>query len=336
MAAVWDVAAKLPTVSASRAIAICCVGIAIACSEPTAPGSRHTRVSDEWVTGAAAAAVDPQTGLFVLAPPLSRVLTIQAAESAAVAHIRFALNPAMVGNSRATLEQDHGGAIAQWDALLPCGRTVYAQTPFDVAPEPAPSDLQRYVTSTWAVTLCGPDGLPDVSMGITDVRTGARMVGPDFVLGDVDSLRNAHSSIGLPAGWDDGLWVTPEDAVRELFLATNVRIRAVPAGHVRWGPGMTVPAYLNWRLELETPVIGSFESGEVSAPVASVIVRRVATNDTEFEFMIPIKEQPPHVWIPYPVQFDPLIVDSVAVPLIHPIELRRVWFPGPTLSPELE
>ena len=301
--------------------------LSLGCTEPTGLDPEPlTRVNAAWVTGAAATAVDPMTGLFRLTAPPTSVLGVESAESAALAYARmdlshFGLDP--------WLEEDHGGPIAAWDALVPCGRTAYATSAFGPAPDPAPRQLKRVVSSSWAVTLCGPDGRPDLSVGVADAVSGARMDGADYLIADIDSLAQMHSMIGVPAGWPRGLSILPEDAVGALFRATQVRISEAPVGHVYWSPGMTVPAYLTWELVLETAVVGQLESGAQSQPVTRIRVTRFTPGepDADIRFLVPEDAQPAVVWVPYPVQFDPPLADSVAVPVIHPLNMQRVTFP---------
>lgn len=299
----------------------------IGCTEPTGLDPEPlTRVNAAWVTGAAAAAVDPMTGLFRLTAPPTSVLGVESAESAALAYARMSLN---TFGSNPWLEQEHGGPIAAWNELVPCGRTAYATSAFGPAPDPAPRQLKRFVSSSWAVTLCGPDGRPDLSVGVADAVSGARMDGADYLIADIDSLAQMHSMIGVPAGWPRGLSILPEDAVGALFRATQVRISEAPVGHVYWSPGMTVPAYLTWELVLETSVVGQLESGAQSQPVTRIRVARFSPGGPEDDvrFLVPEDAQPTAVWVPYPVQFDPPLADSVAVPVIHPLNMQRITFP---------
>lgn len=299
----------------------------LGCTEPTGLDPEPlTRVNASWVTGAAATAVDPMTGLFRLTAPPANVLGVESAESAALAYARMNLN---TFGSDPWLEQEHGGPIAAWNELVPCGRTAYATSAFGPAPDPAPRELRRFVSSSWAVTLCGPDGRPDLSVGVADAVSGARMDGADYLIADIDSLAQMHSMIGVPAGWPRGLSILPEDAVGALFRATQVRISEAPVGHVYWSPGMTVPAHLTWELVLEAAVVGQLESGAQSQPVTRIRVTRFTPGvaDDDIRFLVPEDSQPTEVWVPYPVQFDPPLADSVAVPVIHPLNMQRITFP---------
>lgn len=302
------------------------VGLLSSCSEPTGPTrSTIVRVEPEWVTGAAAAGVDPVSRLFVLTPHVGALLTPVAAESAAVAYIRFALNPGTLSNARPSLEADRGAPVAAWDRLLPCGRTVLAETPFGTAPAGAPRNLVRYMRSAWSVTLCGPGGEPQVGVGVSDTRSGARFVGADYVLADIDSIGQMHIDIGLPRHWGGGLRPSPESAVGKLFQETGVPIAEVPRPRVYWAPLMTVAMLPLWELELASSVTATFETGDPTTPFTRVYARLISGDSIEFS--VPSDVQPEEIWLPFPISFEPFISDSLPFAVVHPIAFRRVRFP---------
>lgn len=311
-----------------RAISALAFGVVLlsSCSEPTGP-TRTTivRVDPEWVTGAAAAGVDPRSRLFVLAPHISALLSSVAAESAAVAYVRFALGPSTLGNARSSLEADRGAPIAAWDRLLPCGRTALAETPFGTAPAGAPRNLVRYMRSAWSVTLCGPDGDPQVGVGVSDTRSGARFVGADYLLADIDSVGQMHASIGLPRHWGGGLRPSPESAVGKLFQHTGVPIAEVPRPRIHWAPLMTVAMMPLWEIELASSVTATFENGDPTTPFTRVYARLIS--EDSIEFTVPSDVQPEVLWSPFPISFEPFILDSLPFAVVHPIVFRRVRFP---------
>jgi len=245
-----------------------------------------------------------------------------------VASVRLSLNPGTVSEARASFEEQHGGPIADWDQLRPCGRTVYGTSPFGTVPTHAPIQLQRLLSPAWSVTLCGPDGLPDVTGGVTDAVSGARIVGLDYLIADLDSLLAMHTQQGVPHGWRTGLSLSPEDAVRAFFEATSVRISRVPIGHLMWAPGVTVPACMSWQIELEESIAGRYDTGESSHAVTRLFVRRVPPGcmGNEIAFYAADEDQPSAYWFSYPVQPQPIVLDSISVPTVGPLVLRRVRF----------
>lgn len=297
-----------------------------ACSEPTAPVRRNVlRVDPAWVTGEAAAGVDPATGLFVLAPPTTRELPLAAAESAAVAYIRFSLNPGTIGNARATLEAYRGAPVAAWDRLVPCGRTMLAQSPFAPAPTSAPRNLVRYMKSAWSVTLCGPNGDPQVAVGVSDTRSGARYVGADYLLADIDSISQMHSRIGIPRAWEGGVLPSAEAVAGAFYAGTGVPIMRVPRPQIHWAPLMRIPSLPLWEIAPAVTVMARLENGDMTGPLTRIYARIFAGDS--LGFYVPAASQPTQVWVPFPISLDPFIVDSVAIGVLQPIAFRRVHFP---------
>lgn len=296
------------------------------CTEPTAPtGPSVVRVDPDWVTGAAAAGVDRASRLFVLLPGVPTQLTPAAAESAAVAYIRFALHPETLGNERATLEADRGEPVADWNRLLPCSRTVFVETPVGPAPDTTERNLVRYMRSSWALTLCGPAGDPQVGITVRDTRSGATFVGPDYAPETINAIGQMHASIGLPRRRGPAPHPSPEAAVRALFRLTGVPVAEVPRARVYWAPLMTIATMPIWELNLAAAVTATFDGGETTPPFTRVYARAVA--DDAIEFSLPSAVQPDVLWMPFPISFDPLVIDSLPFAVLHPVAFRRVRFP---------
>lgn len=302
------------------------LGAVGACSEPTGPVRRDDlRVDPSWVIGEAAAGVDPTTGLFILAPPAAHELSLAAAESAAVAYIRFSLNPGTLGNGREVLESDRGAPIGAWDRLSPCGRSIHVRTPFAPAAATAPRNLVRHLKSAWSVTLCGPNQDPQLGIGVADTRSGARFVGPDYLAADIDSIRQMHTSVGIPRSRSGGLQPSAEAVVGALYGITGIPVTHVPRPQLTWRPPMTIPMYPIWELETAATFSGRFEDGAETGPISLIYAGLFALDS--LGFFVAAESQPNEVWMPFPVSFDPLVLDSVAVSVLHPISFRRVLFP---------
>jgi hypothetical protein len=288
---------------------------ALACDAPTSAAPRIVRVDPSWVTGAAAAAVDPTTRLFVIAPSSATQLTRAGADSTALAAVRFSLNPSTFGNGRTSLEEDRGGPIAAFDQVRVCGRAMLVETPFGTPLAPAPRNLLRFMSSAWTHTVCGPRGDPQVAVHTVDVVTGVRYIGADWVITDLDSIGQVHNSGGIPIGRAGGApWPSPEDVLKRLLEATGVPIAEVPRPQFHWYP--------IWRFTLSTAVEGLLDDGETSAPFTVVYARLVAEDSVEF--FLPEEDQPTHVWGYFPASFDPPVIDSVQFPVTKPILFRRV------------
>lgn len=304
------------------ALGLAAVGV-VACDAPTGPSApRVVRVDPSWVTGAAAAAVDPVSRLFVIAPSGESVLTRAGADSAALASIRFSLNPGTFGNGRSTLEADRGAPVAAWNEMRVCGRAMRVESPFGAPLDTAPRNLVRFLSSAWAHTICGPRGDAQVAMHTADVRTGVRFNGADYVIADLDSIGQVHINVGIPVTSGVVPWPSPEEVLRRLFALTGVPISQVPRPQLHWAPPVTVAWLPMWRLELSAPITGQLEGGG-AAPPFSTIFARLDIGDS-ITFFIPEEAQPPVIWAPFAVSFEPFVEDSVAIPVIKPILFRRV------------
>jgi hypothetical protein len=309
--------------SSSLGSALCIAVFLVACDAPTGPTEpRVVRVDPTWVTGVAAAAVDPVSGLFVIAPSSESVRTRAGADSAALASIRLSLHPGTVGNGRSTLESDRGAPVAAWNEMRVCGRAMRVESPFGAPLSTAPRNLMRFLSSAWAHTICGPRGDAQIAMHTTDVHTGVRFSGTDYVVADLDSIGQVHLSAGIPLTRGGIPWPSPEEVLRRLFELTGVPISQVPQPQLHWYPPVTVAWLPMWRLELSAQITGQFEDGGI-APPFSTIFARLDIGDS-IAFYVPEETQPPVIWAPFPVSFEPFVMDSVRFPVIKPILFRRV------------
>jgi hypothetical protein len=310
--------------SFSLASALCIAVFLVACDAPTGPSDpRIVRVDPAWVTGAAAAAVDPVSRLFAISPSGESALTRAGADSAALASIRLALHPGTVGNGRSSLESDRGAPVAAWNEMSVCGRAMRVESPFGAPLDTAPRNLRRFLSSAWVHTICGPRGDAQVAMHTTDVRTGIRFNGADYVIADLDSIGQVHLDSGIPVTGGVVPWPSPEEVLRRLFELTGVPISQVPQPQLHWYPPITVAWIHMWRLELSAQITGQLEDGG-TAPPFSTIFARLDIGDS-IAFYVPEETQPSVIWAPFPVSFEPFVEDSVAFPVIKPIIFRRVW-----------
>jgi hypothetical protein len=290
---------------------------------------RDVRVEPQWVTGAAAAAVNPVTGLFALETSSTSALTPSGAESLAVAIIRLPLGAggSIANFTREDLESDRGAPIAAWDKLLACGRPVRAETPFGASVGDSASGAALYMRARWSVTLCGPARDPQVTFDMTDIRSGVRFIGADVDPSDAHVLRLRSILFGLPLGEAGGTVPSPEAAVEALWRATGVPVSQVPRAHLYWRSVVTVARRPLWELELATGVQANIiQLNGLSPRVVSRVYAQFTGLDI-IEFFVPADTQPPQVWMPFLSATNPLVADSIAFPVIRPIEFRRVLFP---------
>lgn len=297
-----------------------------ACDSPVGPGAPIlTRIDPAWVTGAAAAAVDPGTGLFVLDRDPVSVLAPEVAESAAVAMARLVLNPATIGDARAAYERDRGAPLAAWNRLSACGRTIRVETPFGPAPPETPLVIARSRRAQWAVTLCGPRGDAQLAVSTSDVESGVPFVGSDYWTGSTGLLNGMHSLFGIPPGLGAGTLPSPEATVREVFTRLAVRVAEVPKPFVSWSGVSAAPRYPIWRVILAEPIQATHDDGSPAGALTVVYVRAVA--DDLLGFFTPVGEQPAQVWQPFPLSLDPIRLDSVAFAVTSPVMFRRLRDP---------
>jgi hypothetical protein len=318
---------KVPNCHTVRTSILCvataCFG-ALACDDLTGPAAPATvRVDPAWVTGAAAAAVDPASGLFRITLGPGSALTIAAAESASLAVARFQLNPATFGNSRSVYEQDRGGAaVASWDRLEPCGRSIRVESPFGPAPVGTPTYLAHAMRSRWAVTLCGPRGDAQLAVSTADALSGARFVGADYDLADLDSLGGMHTLVGIPPGRGRETEPSPEAAVQAVFRRLGVQVSAVPEPFVRWAGAQFVARQPIWRVTLAHAVEGVHDDGSAAGPLTTVFVRAVSPDSVDL--FTPASEQPSQVWRLFIVRGETVGIDSVPFAVVSPIVFRRL------------
>jgi hypothetical protein len=247
-----------------------------ACHERVAgPGlDDAVRIDPASVTGDAAAAADLATGLFRLPAPSTRYVSESLADSIAVGVARFLGNPQLIGNLVPSLEQHRGGPIA-FNELSPCRRRTMSASPIGDFPPPAPGWVRRGLGSHWAIPMCGPDGVAQLSVGVPDGPVDVRIVEGSLVLrqfgggGDFDM-------IGIPARMPSGLPLTPEAAVAEVFRLTRARVDAVPFAFNQMERGAGHYALCaSWRLHLEHPVLLRVETTGDTLRASEIYVRHV-------------------------------------------------------------
>lgn len=303
-----------------------------ACGPSTAPlvGPPVLRVDTAWVSGPAAAAVDPITGLFHLETDSWTVTSPAAAESVATAVTRLIGNPASGGNLRSNTESERGAPI-DWQSVQPCERFTYSISPVGDIPPNVPGWLRRALSSHWAVPLCGSDRRVQVSIGVPDAVRDARIVNGALVLRQFGGGEEFDLT-GVPSHFSNGLPLSPEAAVKALALAANVRTREVPVAinqHDSVGAGQ-LPLCASWRLRVERPR-RAFAPNGYSAIYTEFFVRRVpACFSSEIGFFVASTPQPMSRVVTFPKDTASLRndagADSATVSLTLPTHFVRVLF----------
>jgi hypothetical protein len=296
------------------------------CESPVGPRAvAPTRVDPEWVVGAAAAAVDPETGLFLLAPALDAELDVAAARSLALAYLPIAAYDGPF-SSRGVVEQDRGKPI-NWNSLEPCGRTYRVSSAFGPHPESVPRQYHRINAAQWVVSFCGPNDV-EVSISVSDAPRSLEVVNDSLVWAHPDSLDGVFTVTGVPAQFPSGIPLPPEDAVAYVFAMTNTRISEAPEPFDQLGPpGIgQLPLCASWRLVFEQPVSVIPVAGGPVELVNELFVRHepacFATTIALYAADTPVDAS---VWVRYATRpAGVLTIDSVLVDAQGPTRFHRV------------
>lgn len=148
----------------------------------------------------------------------------QLSESQAVQLARV-FGRAYAVHSRSYLELQHKAPIA-FDRLEPCGRAMYASSPYSV-PSGSPKYVRNVVSPRWFITLCNA-GIPTLSIAVaaaaTELRTHASRDRIEFP----DPHGNEFLAQGIPSGWQGALAVSAEQAAIIAHRATGHRVDQAP------------------------------------------------------------------------------------------------------------
>jgi hypothetical protein len=295
------------------AIIVCAV---VACTDsplqPQAPDL--TRVLPEWVTGDAATALGPD-GRFRLPSVNPRVMTRQRAESLALGIARWLSDPDLAGNLRAYVEEQHGGPI-DFLGLRSCGRSLYQQ-PVLQTPD-GPDDLIRHHAAQWVIPLCEPSRLPGLIVEIPDAPT-AMTIDPQGRLQLGPSGTQLYVQGGHP-GAEEGLALTPEQAVAFVFAATRQRVTRVPEMLMRFDSRRWAAPCARWHVELEAPVqLSTATSGDITLKEVFVYSAPSCLLNSQPTFAVPLADQPDSITLQFLGPANPPLRDSTRVAVIAPI-----------------
>jgi hypothetical protein len=251
-----------------RCSALFLVLCAAACEDPGAPYQGDASVSPEWVTGAAAAALDADNR-FMFPPLPARAGELSRDSAVTYAEIFFADFLAnSIGNVTADLQEQHGAPI-DFAALRPCGRVIPIQAPF--LPADLPMEVQwarNAIAAKYEVTVCQADGTKAAGVELS-VATNW-IITPEGHLRSPDPpiiSGNEFFSFGIPRRFPRtlpetswiwfGWWmVGPEAAVRAVYTLLRTPVRSVPQAtgcHYGMAP-CTDHSSLLWRMETAVPV----------------------------------------------------------------------------------
>jgi hypothetical protein len=295
-----------------------CVAVG-ACTDATAPtGVARWRAQPQWVTGAAAAALDSVTGLISLSNPPGAYVSQLAADSVVRAVLPIVISP--VSMAPAELESDRGGPI-DFAHLHLCGTATYEWVPFGAFPSMIPPAEASAYSAQWAIPVCGADGTAQISIGISD--SPRRFTVADDTLQGINSaeLNGAFNLAGVPARYPSGLPLTPERAIEAVFDATGKQITTVPIAYDQYADGFgQLPLCASWRMSVEAPVTVEGETSGTVWTTSEFFVRDVpACFSDSVAVFAALPDQPTVGWIT-----TDFAGDSAAVPLVGPLMFDRV------------
>jgi hypothetical protein len=147
---------------------------------------------------------------------------------------------------RGYLERGHGGPI-RIAALRVCGRSYFAQSPYQPLADAIASPARKQFGSWWIVGLCGATEGTQVSVAVSAFATDLRIEQGEIRFPNV--FGNEFKIVGVPAGWDGAIPVSPERAIVMAGARSGRQVEAVP---VLVGPDLrrAYPQAAAWRLSL--------------------------------------------------------------------------------------
>ncbi len=297
-----------------------------ACTEPVGPSvDDNVRIRPEWVTGNAAAAVDPMTGTFASLLPTTSVLDVETVEELADGFLLFAMGESALGNAREGAEFDRGAPIS-WGSLRRCGRLTYAVSPIGTVPSTAPPAYRRAFSHRWAAPRCGRDGSVHLSLGVVDVPAETLVDVPASQWSEIDSLSGRFSVTGIPVRFPTGLPLTPERAVEYVHRETGIRVSEVPIAFNQYSAPWIgeLPPCASWRITLESAVTLRRDRDGQTVESREVYVRHApACFSSAITMYVAVLPHPTERWMHFPDGAVD-VIDSVLVPVTGPLEFERV------------
>lgn len=190
------------------------------------------------VSGDAAATVTA-TGKFLIAQPLPGLADLVAQGDAVLLATAWSrqFGPLL----RGMLEQAHGAPI-RLDKVAPCGRPLYAVSPFKEPPLDMLPAARRSVGPWWLVTLC-EGSTPKLSVAVSAWATELRLENGRIVFPPNAGME--FYGHGIPLGHTGEYPASPERAAVAAAQITGGRVTNVPRliagfnkgghpGHARW------------------------------------------------------------------------------------------------------
>lgn len=228
-------------------LSITCWAVSLSsCTAPEPPTSGIIiGISPAYLTGEAAQSLDSD-GRFILSPPQPNVVEEEIGEARAE-EIAVAFVSTYARYRKQEYEALHGAPI-DVAVLRPCGRLVFAVTPYESLDDFVPYVARKAVGSHWLVTFCQL-GQPTISVSVPALSADVEIIDGRIIL-PPGSGAGLHS-FGIPPGFQ-AVPITPEAAAYRAATVTGRRVSEVPRLLLR--PGLTVPQSALWLIRLESQI----------------------------------------------------------------------------------
>jgi hypothetical protein len=314
--------------------------LALGCGDTTKPSEGNPGIPDEglplddpavsaeWVTGAAAQALDG-TRHFVFAPLPETAGEMSREAAVAVANAFFTFLLTSVGNLQQALQEQHGQSI-DFAALTMCGRVIPISAAF--LPSPIRAEAQwahNLMAGRYAFEFC--EGTGPRAVGLEVAATAGVTIAADGSLQFPDApviAGNEFLAFGIPPRlrftpdlFSYGLWgLSPEAAVQTLYARVHTAVQSVPrATGCLWleGPCRGHLAR-HWRLETAEPV-AIRRQGATEDELAQVFYVQVGFGARAPNGVyVPSREQPSPTSevVDYPAQ---TVIDTLLLALAEPL-----------------
>lgn len=178
----------------------------------------------------------------------------------------------------------------------PCGRPLYARSPFAL-PTELPAPHRREFGSWWLITFCDAGSVPSVSIAVSALATELTVTDGRIRFPFLSG--NEFVPMGVPVGHQGEFPMSPESAVALIHGATGRRAAGAPELIAMTADAGT-PHAARWRIPLDTAaaVVTGTEKREVRAIFVGVLPGKRAVTS----FFVPVPGGAEHEvsWNPPP------------------------------------
>lgn len=182
------------------------------------------------------------------------------------------------------LEHERGAPI-RFHKLEPCGRPLFAHSPYEALPATAPRLLRLAVGPHWLVTLCDPAG-PAIGVAVAALATDVSLQNGRLML--PGGQGGGFVPRGIPSAVESEV-LSPERAAVAIAAMTGRHVSAVPELiGPRYGRS---PHNSAWRVTLEAPAQVRTSRGAVRQVTELFARMRLQTRDN-ISILVAEEEQP--------------------------------------------